>query len=113
MKSILAKFLIFLTLASSLGSVDLLAKPAFGNRENLVSEPAHEAHNQQSESKSEPDCDTETCAQHQCHLGHCQFSISSSVDVATPMVSGLQMLTTSDRMNPFDYLSSLIKPPCV
>jgi hypothetical protein len=113
MRALVAKIMILVALANAFGAKDVFASsevegPVKG--ESAFTAPGSDG----GEAHNEADCDNETCARHQCHLGHCQFYVSGrAIDVASSNSALHLAFPPSADMIPNEYRSSLIKPPCV
>jgi hypothetical protein len=111
MRALITKLLIFIAIANAVGLQDAFAKDDSGTIPEAVEATASQ--DTDGDAHSESDCDTETCAQHQCHLGHCQFDPSiHPIDFS--LYHFAQLLATSHVEGSIlsDFRFRLIKPPC-
>jgi hypothetical protein len=111
MRAILARLIVFLMLLNISSADDLFAKAADTITKSGAASSGALTHTSEPQDR-EADCDDETCSQHQCHLGHCQFYVSRMTVAAVVLLQGKDLSFPPRTDAATDgYLSSLIKPP--
>lgn len=111
MRSLLAKLLIAMLLLLSIGNASAMTARGSNGVKQDVGAAAADLDAEMPHGTS-ADCDDETCAQHQCHLGHCQFFVTGQDSDPSLRCLGLHLAFYScDDVILHDHLSSQIKPP--
>lgn len=112
MRALIAKLMILVAIANAVSLEDAFANDASATFKVIEVSASQEETG--GETHNESDCDTETCARHQCHLGHCQFHSSvHSIDLSRQQFARLLATPHFVGALPSDFRSGLIKPPCV
>jgi hypothetical protein len=112
MSRLFAKFALFLTILSFFGVGDLFSKAATMLGHQLSAGIVADQDLPDDESQS--DCDSESCADHRCHIGHCSFFIPARFALLdTPFPVSEHTFIAPNRLNPFAFVQGIFEPPRV
>lgn len=112
MSQLFAKFALFLTILSFFGVGDLFSKAdaGVGHEWSAGIVADHDLPAQESPS----DCDSESCADHRCHIGHCSFFIPARFALLdNPFPVSEHTFSAPNRLNPFAFVQGILEPPRV